>query len=320
MKNENKLKTTFSENVTELELKHFIYLNRDKLNSYSSQLFSGLVQLKKIVENKSNTFTDIPPEKIIESNKEENRESEISVGPKIHMGGASAKSGRKSITKTTSKEVGISEKDEFFNSYQEEIADYDNLYLKLESLLIERGFLTEIKKAIPLNQYPQLIKIKGIARFIDWNNIFKLMRVMIKLQRYNEQFSLEKNLQNSFFDPENAGFVNFLLSEELQDFIHIFSLENATLHLNVFNQVNIISSLDEKYFCMSPEQLKTSYIMSGDVEVIVVGLLPEKPNHNNKFGGIADQVDMKLIWQEIMGKEIDLVIEPLAIYTEIHPR
>ncbi|MHC5741278.1 MAG: DUF6414 family protein [Nostoc sp.] len=74
-------------NGSATSLKHFIYLDRNRLNSYSSQLDDGIIQLRRLTENLGNKTADVHGEKYTEKTEEEARDIELSLGPKNIMGG-----------------------------------------------------------------------------------------------------------------------------------------------------------------------------------------------------------------------------------------
>jgi hypothetical protein len=56
--------------------------------------------------------------------------------------------------------------------------------------------------------------------------------------------------------------------------------------------------------------------MPGDVEMTIVGFIPRRKIEKITFPGISGTIDMTEVWKGWTG-EIDAVIEPIAIYTEI---
>ncbi|MEH2238127.1 DUF6414 family protein [Nostoc sp.] len=78
-------------NGSAISLKHFIYLDRNRLNSYSSQLEDGIIQIRRLTENLGNKTADVHGERYTEKTEEEAREIEFSLGPKNLMGGYQGK-------------------------------------------------------------------------------------------------------------------------------------------------------------------------------------------------------------------------------------
>ncbi|WP_459195265.1 DUF6414 family protein [Nostoc sp. FACHB-892] len=50
-------------NGSAISLKHFIYLDRNRLNSYSSQLEDGIIQIRRLTENLGNKTADVHGER-----------------------------------------------------------------------------------------------------------------------------------------------------------------------------------------------------------------------------------------------------------------
>ena len=67
---------------------------------------------------------------------------------------------------------------------------------------------------------------------------------------------------------------------------------------------------------MTREQLRSAYIMPGDVEVTVIGFLPRRRVEQTIFPGLAGTINITEILPVFMG-EVDIAIDPIAISTEI---
>ncbi len=97
--------------------------------------------------------------------------------------------------------------------------------------------------------------------------------------------------------------------------LDMFSLGSLTMQAQV-GSVNILASLNEEYLSITLDQLRASYIMPGDVNVIIVGVVAGQQNFSNHFSGLPGDMDMRELLEAFVGK-IDKVIDPIAIYTEI---
>ncbi|MEH2464478.1 hypothetical protein [Nostoc sp.] len=67
---------------------------------------------------------------------------------------------------------------------------------------------------------------------------------------------------------------------------------------------------------MTLNQLRAGYVLSGDVEVTIVGFTPRRSFKSTNFPGIVGQFDPKDLFQAFLG-QVDLMIDPVAIYGEV---
>ncbi|MDZ7958197.1 MAG: hypothetical protein RMY34_09900 [Aulosira sp. DedQUE10] len=126
-------------NGSAISLKHFIYLDRNRLNSYSSQLDDGIIQIRRLTENIGNKITDVHDERYTEKTEEESRDIEFSLGPKNFMGGISGKGNDKISKKEGYKEGAKTIIDESSESFSQDKIDYHNNYLIFEKQLIDQS-------------------------------------------------------------------------------------------------------------------------------------------------------------------------------------
>jgi hypothetical protein len=313
MQEELKLNKNLIEEDEVLSLKHFIYLDKIKLHSYSSQLFGGVVQLRRLTENEGTKSTQSSGEEYKEKIQEDGKEGEISIGPKNYAGGASGKT----IDKTTNKDgykKGINTtSDEYLNSTTEDIVEHDYGYLKFEEILINKGILKEIKDINELEKYSSLIKITGVCRFTDWDSIIEafsqdnVINYYITNSNQNTNKGFKQNNQEKK-EEENK----FKATIEL---MKAFSIGSVTVNTNIRNS-NLIGTINQEHLRITRDQLRSAYILPGDVEMTIVGFIPRRGIEKITFPGISGSIDMTEVWEAWTG-EIDLVIEPIAIYTEI---
>ncbi len=294
-----KQKKKSEENGNGINLKHFIYLDKNRLDSYSSQLLDGLTQIRRITENTSLKTTNMPNEKYAEETEEDGKEGEISLGPKAHAGGFSGKGLNKTIKKSGIKEFGETVSEDFLQGFSEDKIDYHNSYLLLENELIQRGIIKEIDHENQLKKYSSLIKLTGISKFFDWESI---MSVYSDFGDY---------IGNTLVEENQIHAIKLMLQA-----VKKFSLGEITLHTRIDNSI-LISALNTKNLCMTKEQLRASYVMPGDVETTIVGFVPKRRIEQSSFPGIAGTIDMVEIWKQMAG-DVQTVIDPVAIYTEIH--
>lgn len=79
-------------------LKHFIYLDRNRLESYSSQLLNGITQTRQFLKKNSNITSESSPDIEQTKSKEIEKDREVHLGAKNTLGGIVAKNGNKTIT------------------------------------------------------------------------------------------------------------------------------------------------------------------------------------------------------------------------------
>ena len=313
MQEDLELKENLIEEDEISSLKHFIYLDKIKLHSYSSQLFGGLVQLRRLTENEGTKSTQSSGEEYKERIQEDGKEGEISIGPKNYAGGASGKTVDKTTQKDGYKKGVNTTSDEYLYSTTEDIVEHDYGYLKFEEILINKGILKEINDIAELEKYSSLIKITGVCRFIDWDSIIELfshgniLNYFLLNSSQNTNKGFKQNSQQKK-DEENQ----FKAGLEI---IKLFSIGSVTVNTNIGNS-NIIGTINQEHLRITRDQLRSAYIMPGDVEMTIVGFIPRRGIEKITFPGLSGLIDMTEVWKAWTG-EIDLVIEPIAIYTEI---
>jgi hypothetical protein len=98
--------------------------------------------------------------------------------------------------------------------------------------------------------------------------------------------------------------------------IENFSIGEITVHTHIEN-AGIITSLNLAYLCMTRDQLRAAYILSGDVEITIVGYSPKRASNSTSFTGVAAMIDQfaPSLWQGLVGN-VNFVLEPIAIYAE----
>jgi hypothetical protein len=316
MQEDLELKENLIEEDEISSLKHFIYLDKIKLHSYSSQLFGGVVQLRRSTENEGTKSTQSSGEEYTEKIQEDGKEGEISIGPKNYAGGASGKTLDKTTLKGGYKKGVNTTSDEYLSSTTEDIVEHDYSYLTFEEILINKGILKEIKDIEELEKYSSLIKITGVCRFIDWDSIIELFshdNVINLFLPNSDQNSKKGFKQNTQQKKEEENHLK--TTKAGLEIIKAFSIGSVTVNTNIGNS-NLIGTINQEHLRITRDQLRSAYIMPGDVEMTIVGFIPRRGIEKITFPGLSGLIDMTEVWKAWTG-EIDLVIEPIAIYTEI---
>ncbi len=157
-----------------------------------------------------------------------------------------------------------------------------------------------------LQKYSSLIKITGTFKFFDWDSILEIISDQEIMAMFIPIDTKLNHTQRKNKEKEmNAGL----------KIIKAFSLGSITIHTKL-DDSNIIGSINPEHLRMTRYQLRSAYIMPGDVEVTVVGFVPRRKIEKTNFPGIAGTIDMTKLWEIFVG-EIDVVVDPIAIYTEI---
>lgn len=288
-------------------LKHFVYLDRERLISYMAQLSDGVTLLRRFLEGDGRKSVETPIEHYGSETQETSTELEGNIGLKAAVGVSSTRSGKKLATKGF-KDSGVARTDDSFRLFAEDKAEHDNLYLILEERLTERDWLREITPDIASSSTPRLVKVKGAARFCDWNSFHDFLK---------NSGSLWPLLDES----TRKGFGNKANLKPLTEVLQTFSLGRLTLQMQ-YAGLMLMSSLNPGYLAITLDQLRAGYIMPGDIEIVIVGLAVGQQKRASTFPGVAGAVDMGAFWETLVGK-IDVVIDPIAVYGELsvpHPK
>lgn len=296
----SELEKSSPKNGSDINLRHFIYLDRTRLTSYSSQLSDGIIQLRRLTENRGNRLVDNPSERVRESFRETATDGEVKLGL------AAGKKTNKRNSKTTLKDSGVTSTDEYSQSFSEDKTDYDNTYITFEKQLIESGALSEISEGTVLERYTPLIKTSGVSRFFDWESLVKVFNSTCDFSNVINQINPDDNNLTSQIE----------VFRFLMEVVNTFSIGPITLHTHV-GQLSLLASLNPEHLCITRDQLRAIYVMPGDVEITLVGFTPKRTLQPTAFPGVAGTVDMAELWQSLVG-QVDLVIDPIAVYAEPH--
>jgi hypothetical protein len=292
-----------TESGSDTKLKHFIYLDRSRLHSYTAQISDGLTQIRRLSETINRKDVDNPPEEYQEESHEKNSSSEGSIGLNISTKIAS-KGDKKQTNKSGFKsQKGLVQESSESKNFSEDKLEHDNLYLSLERGLIEAGILTEADEStFSHNNKSRIIKITAPTRFFDWSTIHKFCEK-------------PDDLRGLMTAEQRKGFQSNQQLKGIRQILNIFSIGELTAHLQV-GQKTIVSSLNKDHLVITIDQLRAMYILPGDVNVTVVGFLPQTRTQSSNLVGLAGSLDMGDLWKAMVG-EVDLVLDPIAIYSEI---
>lgn len=307
------------------KIKSFIYLDSDKINSLSAQLFGGIT------------------EHIEESEKEQLTETEEQKG--------SLSSGKK-LGDSSSKE-----KSKIKNTLY-----HDHLYNMFEQNLIESGRVKEISKinVKDINDLKILdfIKLKGTLIFNDSKEILKSITEFNNLGKAVASISVQsiateiKETIEETKDRNKKSKLNVSLKGELNKAINSYIKENNLcldedyakdlkyileyglqdlLEVQIILDKNSFSSILNREFLRESEKILISkFSRKTEVEFILFGYITQTKNYIPKstirnieganLKGIFQNLIESLIDVEsnFIGKSVgDIIVDPISIYLEI---
>jgi hypothetical protein len=282
------------------KLKHFIYLDRSRLNSYTAQISDGLTQIRRLSETISQRDVNNPIEEYQEQTREKSSTAEGSIGANIAMK-VGSKGEKKQTTKSgfKSQDGSVKESGES-RGFSEDKVDQDNLYLLLERDLIQAGLISEVSDSSYFeNPQSQLVKITATTHFFEWAMIDKILEspsiiMMLMQSSGQEDFSIE-------------------IVESMRQMLNICSIGSVTAHFGVDTK-SIVCSLNPEHFVITMDQLRGMYILPGNTEITIVGFLPKTRPQSSGITGLAGQLNMADFWKVLVG-DVGFVLEPIAIYS-----
>jgi hypothetical protein len=280
---------------SDTKLKHFIYLDRSRLNSYTAQISDGLTQIRRLSETISQRDVNNPTEEYGEQTREKSSTAEGSIGANIAMKVAS-KGEKKQTTKSGFKSQNGSVKESGESrGFSEDKVDQDNLYLLLERELIQAGLISEIHNSSDFDDSKfQIVKITATTHFFEWAMIHKIL----------ESPNIVRML------AEASGQEDLSIMSEM---LNVCSIGSVTAHLEIDTK-SIVCSLNPEHFVITMDQLRGMYILPGNTEITIVGFLPKTRLQSSNITGLAGQVNMADFWKVLVG-DVDFVLEPIAIYS-----
>jgi hypothetical protein len=283
------------------KLKHFIYLDRSRLNSYTAQISDGLTQIRRLSETISQRDVNNPIEEYQEQTREKSSTAEGSIGANIAMK-VGSKGEKKQTTKSgfKSQDGSVKESGES-RGFSEDKVDQDNLYLLLEKDLIQAGLISEVSNSSYFDDpRSQIVKITATTRFFEWSMIHKILE--------------NPNGIRMLINPEDQeSFPSNELMEMMLYMLNIFSIGSVTAHLEIDTK-SIVCSLNPDHFVITMDRLRGMYILPGDTEITIVGFLPKTRLQSSNITGLAGQFNMSDLWKVLVG-DVDFVLEPIAIYS-----
>jgi hypothetical protein len=286
--------------------RHFVYLDRNRLFSYTAQIADGLPQVRRFLDEVAQTKIDSPPEYSRELTNSETIDGNAEGSLGIIKGSA-----HKASNKVDKKNKKWSEPTSIYNSLQlllEEKIEHDNLYIALEKDLINLGLLKPISSIDEVKNYSGLIKITGTSRFMDWISIGNLFK-----ENALSQLLCAGMMANEASESEVlAASIGMQAIGNVMKIVEVLAFDGITVNINSHG-INLASSLNPDHLYVTREQLRVGYMMSNDPQLTLIGFVPKRSNEDIQFPGIAGQFNIRDILSNLLGN-IDIAIDPLAIY------
>ncbi|HEY9828589.1 MAG TPA: hypothetical protein V6D19_24400 [Stenomitos sp.] len=286
--------------------RHFVYLDRNRLFSYTAQIADGLPQVRRFLDEVAQTKVDTPPEYSRELTKSEtiNGNAEGSLG-------IAKVAAQKTSNRADKKHKKWSEPTSIYNSLQfllEEKIEHDNLYIALEKDLLNLGLLKSISSIEEAKEHSGLIKITGFSRFVDWISIGNLFK-----ENSLSQLVCAGMMANEASESEIlAASIGMQAMGNIMKIVEVLAFDGITISINS-HDINAVSSLNPEHLYVTREQLRVGYLMSNNPELTLIGFVPKRTDRNIQFPGIAEQFNIRDLLSNLLG-EVDLAIDPLAIY------
>lgn len=307
-------------------IKSFIYLNNEHMYSLASQLFEGLV------------------DRYIESEVEENKESEGQKGP-IGSGNYMA-------------DVLKSQKGKTENKFL-----HDYLYTQFENELISKGKLLQIHEDIRDIKPYQIVKVKGRMIFNDANEILKTIKEFNNLGEtisymsiYSKKEALEEQIVESTnqiqdrnkrakqlqkkdsiiktqvkqYAKENGLYLDHEFLSKLEYAIK-FGLDDLFEIQLKLGSLTFSSVLDRDYLKENEKLLTYKLSRLTEAEITLVGIVTQgnnyeissndnseisEPNFKEAFRNMVDKlIDIENVYNGKAKGEV--IIDPIAIYLEL---
>lgn len=279
--------------MKDFEIKKYLYIDENTINSYISQIYEGLLTDMKLTKDSASTI--------------ENEKSES-----IKNNGAKLKGSLHFISAETSlkdKTVSDSIKESLSNYNSKSIRKTYDAYLKINK------FLDTVNISSNPNESSKIIEIKEDLQFINFNKL----KTILEDKCFMENSGLKKNRKQKRKDKSNND--DNLTIEQIINMLDLISklLPTDTIF---YNDSYIIPIIEEDLLC-KPKQI--SYNFNNDM--IVVGELMGNIDTINSFdlkkGALAGiETQMNVITAEVFKSALGLdinkisILKPIIIYSK----
>ncbi|MDD7766305.1 DUF6414 family protein [Anaerococcus vaginalis] len=279
--------------MKDFEIKKYLYIDENTINSYISQIYEGLLTDMKLTKDSASTI--------------ENEKSES-----ITDKGAILKGSLHFISAETSlkdKMVSDSIKESLSNYNSKSIRKTYDAYLKINK------FLDTVNISSNPNESSKIIEINEDLQFINFNKL----KTILKDKCFMGNSGLKRNRKQKRKDKNNND--ENLTIEQIIDMLDLISklLPTDTIF---YNDNYIIPIIEENLLC-KPKQI--SYNFNNDMTVVgeLMGSIDTINSFDLKKGALAGiETQMNVITAEVFKSALGLdinkisILKPIIIYSK----
>jgi hypothetical protein len=273
------------------DLAEFLYLDRSRLLSYTSQLYKGYPVFKRFVDSIFEGQTDDPDKKEREVSETIDRQ-----------GGADAVFVSANIRKETSKvnRVARGGTTEHAGSLTELVRDrieHDNLYWLLENQLLEAKLATPFDGTI---KHSGLYLFEGPFVFFDWSFLHGLLEKIEDLQKVARSLDQKSEVVKVSFSPKSM--VGVLDALSFSGLSVLMTSQNRT----------ISAHLTLEYLTMTLQQMRLTYLRDNPVfgKMLAYATTPSNESFTNPMTFNTANYDQ--IFKTFNKSELDVF--PISLY------
>lgn len=281
-------------NLRDINLRDFLYLDRARLLSYTAQIHDGLHLSRRLGNSALNGRID----STLERSREEKTivQSEGNAAP-FNIGFKASHHHETTSSVTSGGDLLVAFE---ASSFEELKQDQDNLFLLLEKFLIETNRLTDISNGQEAKT--PFVQITGWLQIEDRDFILEILANIESLLTVGG-VNREQEKQNRANKHAYASIGKVLKA---------FKLNNCHIHVQNSN-TNATSSLNSNYLTITIEQLRSIYL-TNPVEVTLIGLIVSKLEEQIvRPKGMFSELDLPSLLQPFTA-EAEHTIYPIAIY------
>lgn len=281
---------------TGIEPVEVLYLDRQRLYSYSAQLADGLTVARRLLQGTGSSTTLVMPHEVTTQEDETTTRAYGGVDAGIKVGGH-----RDETTRDTNTSHGEGRSDTAHKNEQsaEDKAEHDNLLLLIERELRSIGALTDFTGQI---ERPGLYRFSGNLSFFDWDILTSLM-------------SSWKQIDKAFPDINKGP--SSLKPDQAKAFSVAMSAAGlAGIQVNITSEgVSVAGPLHEDWLSSSVNQIRMAYIRDTPIRGTVIAYAAPASSGHHTAPGLAGHIKFDKLMDSMMGESLRVV--PLAVYLPV---
>lgn len=279
--------------MKDFEIKKYLYIDENTINSYISQIYEGLLTDMKLTKDSAST---------IENEKSESITDKCAIlKGSLHFISAE--------TSLKDKMVSDSIKESLSNYNSKSIRKTYDAYLKINK------FLDTVNISSNPNESSKIIEINEDLQFINFNKL----KTILEDKCFMENSGLKRNRKQKRKDKNNND--ENLTIEQIIDMLDLISklLPTDTIF---YNDNYIIPIIEENLLC-KPKQI--SYNFNNDMTVVgeLMGSIDTINSFDLKKGALAGiETQMNVITAEVFKSALGLdinkisILKPIIIYSK----